>query len=106
LLTESYICRRSEYAAADSRRGPKGIGGWLILPLIHLFGTVVLTVINLAMTLQYWDGLVLLATGRADPSVQWMALPTLASLVSGVAVIGFALYVLTQFFRRKRAVCG
>ncbi len=84
--------------------GPKGIGGWLILPLIHLFGTVILTVINLAMALQYWDGLVLLATGRADPSVQWMALPTLASLVSGVAVIGFALYVLTQFFRRKRAV--
>ena len=69
--------------------GPKGIGGWLILPLIHLFGTVILTVINLAMALQYWDGLVLLATGRADPSVQWMALPTLASLVSGVAVIGF-----------------
>ena len=84
--------------------GPKGIGGWLILPLIHLVGTVVLTGINLVTALQYWDGLLLLATGQADPSVQWMALPMLASLAFGVAVIAFALYLLIQFFQKKRAV--
>lgn len=85
-------------------RIPRGIGGWLILPLLHLIVIVLLTAYNIGAALRYWDGLVLLATGRADPSVQWMALPTFASLLIGVAVIAFAIYVLVRFFQKKRSV--
>lgn len=84
--------------------GPVGIGGWLILPILHLIFTALLTGYNLAGALQYWSGLVALATGQADPSVQWMALPTFASLLFGVVVIAFAIYVLVLLFQKRRAV--
>ncbi|MGJ4857859.1 hypothetical protein ACN6KF_003852 [Labrys sp. La1] len=33
-------------AAAQVQDGPRGIGGWMILPIIGLVGTLVFTLIN------------------------------------------------------------
>lgn len=83
---------------------PKGLGGWLILPIIHLFGTIGLTSYNLLGALENWEGLVALLTGQVDPSYRSLVWVVRLSLVSGVAIVAFALYLLVLLFQKKRAL--
>lgn len=84
--------------------GPKGLGGWLLLPIIHLFGTIGLTSYNLFGVVQNWEGVVALLTGQVDPSYRPLILPVLFSLASGVAIVAFALYLLVLLFQKKSAL--
>jgi hypothetical protein len=84
--------------------GPKGIGGWLILPIIHLVLTVLLTAFNVIIALQYWSGIVAVVSGNIDPAHRWMAVPTVLSLVLGIGLVAFAIYVLVKLFQKKREV--
>lgn len=82
--------------------GPKGLGGWLILPIIYLVATLLLTSYNLLYFIQDWESLVALATGQVDPSYRWLFWPLLISAVLGVVVIAYALYLLVIIFQKKR----
>ncbi|WP_119389973.1 DUF2569 domain-containing protein [Taklimakanibacter lacteus] len=94
-------------AASDTAKpaeGPRGIGGWLILPIIHLVITILLTAYNVMMALQYWSGIMAMVTGNIDPAYRWMAVPTILSLVLGIALVAFAIYVLVRLFQKRREV--
>ncbi len=89
-------------AAVAIAEGPKGLGGWLILPIIHLIGSIGLTSYNLFGVVENWDSIVALLTGQVDPSYRWFVWPLRISLVSGVAIVAFALYLLVLLFQKKR----
>jgi hypothetical protein len=90
--------------AAAIAEGPKGLGGWLILPIIHLFGTLGLTSYNLFGIVENWEGFVALLTGQVDPNYRTLVWVVLFSLVAGVAIVVFALYLLVLLFQKKRAL--
>lgn len=90
--------------AAAITAGPKGLGGWLILPIIHLFGTIGLTSYNLFGVVENWEGFVALVTGQVDPSYRSLVWLVNFSLVAGVAIVAFALYLLVLLFQKKRAL--
>ncbi len=66
-----------------------GIGGWLVLPIIGFFGLIVMTIFNLIGAFQEIEGLKLIFSG-SNPSLSGLILPTVLSLVFGVAVIASA----------------
>jgi hypothetical protein len=82
----------TEAHAAD---GPTGIGGWLILPVIGLAGTILLTIVNLFLAMRDVDGATvsLLSTDYKDVLVM-MAL----SLIFGICLIAYAIYCLRLIF--------
>jgi hypothetical protein len=90
--------------AAAIAEGPKGLGGWLILPIIHLFGTLGLTSYNLFGVVENWEDFVALLTGQVDPNYRSLVSLVLFSLVSGVAIVAFTLYLLVLLFQKKRAL--
>lgn len=90
--------------AAAITEGPKGLSGWLILPIIHLFGTIGLTSYNLFGVVENWEGFVAVVTGQVDPSYQSLVWLIRFSLVAGVAIVAFALYLLVLLFQKKRAL--
>lgn len=79
--------------------GPKGIGGWLILPILHLVTTIVLTGINVFPVWQNRYGLFGLLF---DPVNRWMVLPIAISSISATAVILLAACALVMMLLRKR----
>lgn len=93
-------------ALAVAADGPSGLGGWLILPILHLVTTVLLSGYNLLLVTQNWEGIVALATGQLDSSYQWLVWPITISLVMGVGVVAFAIYLLVILFQKKRELPG
>lgn len=83
--------------------GPRGIGGWLVLPLLGLIGTALLTGYNLYETSQYWKVFFDLAIGRLDPDLRWILIPSFLSFGLGMIVMALALLSLVQFLQKKRS---
>jgi len=79
--------------------GPKGIGGWLVLPIIHLVTTIVSTGINLFPVWQNWYGLLGLLF---DPVDSWMFLPIVISTVSATAIMSLSACALVMMYLKKR----
>ncbi len=83
--------------------GPVGIGGWLILPIIGLCGTIVLTLINLYGVVAEWDGIKAIIGGGNDALVA-LRLPVAISLLSGLGTVVFATICLQRIFTYSPAV--
>lgn len=84
--------------------GPRGLRGWLLLPIFHLITTVLLSAHNLSFVIWDWEGIVALATGQIDPNYQWLLWPMLLSVVMGVGIVAFAIYLLVILFQKKGAL--
>jgi hypothetical protein len=84
---------------AQPTSGPRGIGGWLVLPIMHLITSIVFTGINVFPVWQNWSGLFNLLL---DPANRWMFLPIVVSTVLSMAIISLAACALTMMFLRKR----
>ena len=84
---------------AQPLEGPKGIGGWLVLPIIHLVTTIVSAGINLFPVWQDWYGLLGLLF---DPVDRWMFLPIVISTASATAIMSLAACALVMMYLRKR----
>jgi hypothetical protein len=88
--------------------GPEGIGGWLILPLIGLFGSIVLTLFNALPLVSEWNqlGPVLGAylDGTLAPQYHGAALVTLIGAAEVVVFVGYAIFCIVQFLQKKRQV--
>ena len=93
----------TEISGSDTgtRRGPTGLGGWLILPIIGFAGTMALTVINLVQL--DTGGLAAIVTATSGPLAA-LKIPTLLSLVLGCVVVMSAAFCLFLVFARKRAI--
>ena len=88
-------------APADA--GPRGIGGWLILPILGFIGTILLTGWSLAQSGQAYAGLFAIFVGATDQLAQ-LRVPTAASLIGGILVVASAAGCLYLIFARKRAI--
>jgi hypothetical protein len=84
---------------ARPQEGPKGIGGWLILPILHLVGSIILTGINLWPVLVNKSDLINLAF---DPTYRWMLLPAAISTASGFAIVALAAAALVMLCLKRR----
>ena len=93
-------------AAAEAAAGPRGIGGWLILPMLGLiftpfrmgyqFVTDLLPVLN-ATT---WQAL----TSPSSPNYHPLWAPLIGfEVVANIAVFAFGLWVLIQFFSKSKS---
>ena len=81
--------------------GPRGLGGWLILPIIGFIATAILTAVNLGQALVAWDGIVAIFT---LPSMAGARAPMIVSFAGGTLVIASALFCLYLMFTKKRAI--
>lgn len=81
--------------------GPRGIGGWLIWPIIGFIGTAILTAVNLAQAFTSWDGIVAIFTTE---SMSGARMPVALSFLAGAFVIASAALCLFLIFAKKRAV--
>ena len=81
--------------------GPRGLGGWLILPIIGFIGTIALTGWNLSEIARSWDGMVAIFN---NDSMKDARLPVALSFLAGALVIASAAVCLILMFARKRAV--
>ena len=101
------IQETSEPAVADARplpdAGPRGLGGWLILPLLGFIGTILLTGWSIVQAPQSLAGLVVIFTATSGQLAE-LKLPTAASLAGGILVIASAAYCLYLMFAKKRAM--
>lgn len=84
---------------AKPAEGPKGIGGWLILPIIHLITTIIFTSINLWPVVENKDNFINLAF---DPTYRWVLLPMLVSTASGIAILALAAAALVMLCLKRR----
>lgn len=69
--------------------GPVGLGGWLILPFLHLGFSFVLTAYNLFQLLDNYDGLVAIVTGGSD-KLEALRLPMALSALGGLLIFVLA----------------
>ena len=81
--------------------GPRGLGGWLILPIIGFIGTIALTGWNLTEIVRSWDGMVAIFTTE---SMKDARLPVALSFLGGALVIASAALCLFLIFAKKRAI--
>jgi predicted tellurium resistance membrane protein TerC len=79
---------------------PRGIGGWLILPIVHLVADVVVLVLAIATGVKK-SAASIHATHAAIPPG---ALFFIIFLLFAVAICAFAIYCLVQLFQKKRDV--
>ena len=84
-------------------KGPVGLGGWLVLPMIGFFGTIGVTAFNLAESFRYFDGLLEILSASSGPLVS-LKLPILSSMFGGVAVIVSAAACLFLIFRKNSLI--
>jgi len=86
---------------------PAGIGGWLVLPLIGLVGTLLLTLANLVLlTLEMDAALIEALVNAEEPPLTTLRAAVVVSLLAGFAIIGTAASALYQFLRKKRTLPG
>ena len=75
--------------AATTSTGPVGLGGWLILPFLHLGFNFALTIYGLIQMLQSFDGLVAIVEGGSD-KLDALRLPLALSSLGGLLIIVLA----------------
>ncbi len=90
-------------ATIQVQDGPRGIGGWLILPIIGLVGTLVLTSINLYAVVTEWEGIKAIIAGSNETAVA-LRLPVGASFLLGLALMGLAALCLYRIFSHSPSV--
>jgi hypothetical protein len=90
---------RDEAPQAKSPEGPKGIGGWLILPILHLISMIIFTCINLWPVLQNRNDFITIAI---DPAYRWMLVPIAISLAAGIAVLALSGAALVMLCLKRR----
>ena len=90
---------RDEAPEVKPSEGPKGIGGWLILPILNLFTTIILTCINLWPVLENRNNFINFAI---DPAYRWMLVPLAISIAAGVAVVALAGAALVMLCLKRR----
>jgi hypothetical protein len=83
--------------------GPEGIGGWLILPILSLFGTSLWTGYNLSSLLTQWTGIKAIILGTTAETAA-MRIPVALSTLAGVAIIVIAVLCLYRIFTKSPAV--
>jgi hypothetical protein len=86
--------------AYQKPEGPVGIGGWLILPILHLCGSIVLTLINLYGIVSEWSGIKAIIIGGNDKLVA-LRLPLAISSILGIAVLILACICLYRLLTRS-----
>lgn len=87
--------------------GPTGIGGWLILPLIGLIGTLLFTAVNLAQAFrEISPDLAREIFRAATPQMETVRTALTLSLLAGFAIIGTASSALYQFLRKRKSLPG
>ncbi len=82
-------------------QGPRGLGGWLILPIIGFIGTILLTGWNLSEIIRSWDGMVAIFTNE---SMKGARLPVGLSFLAAALVIASAAFCLFLIFAKRRAI--
>ncbi|WP_448954379.1 DUF2569 domain-containing protein [Labrys neptuniae] len=90
-------------ATTQVQDGPRGIGGWLILPIIGLVGTIAMTGFNLYSALAQWDGIKAIIAGSNEMASS-LRLPVGVSFIGGIALIGMAALCLYRLFTRAPSV--
>lgn len=80
---------------------PSGLGGWLILPALHLITSIGFTVYNLfvAFTPDSINGLKMIFAEGSD--LASLRLPIITSLVLGSIFLPFVIYCAYNFFTKK-----
>lgn len=95
----------TDQTAAAPVSGPQGIGGWLILPLIGLVGTLGFTIYNLFGLFTEIPPAQLIDFLMSDePSFAPLRNAIWASLAGGIAVIVTAISALILMLTRKRGL--
>jgi hypothetical protein len=84
--------------------GPVGIGGWLILPILGFFATILLTGKNLLEAVQNSDGLLLILKAPSTDALAGAKLPIIASLAFGIALIATSVICLVLISTKKPAM--
>ena len=90
---------KDEVHEARPPEGPKGIGGWLVLPIIYLVSTIIFTCINLWPVLQNRYNFINFAI---DPAYRWMLVPIAISIAGGIAVVALAGAALVMLCLKRR----
>lgn len=90
-------------ASTQVQDGPRGIGGWLILPIINLIMTVGSTVYNLYGVVEEWEGIKAIIAGTNDTAMA-LRLPVAASSSFALITIGVALACLFSIFTHSPRV--
>ena len=88
---------------SQTPRGPSGIGGWLIWPIIGFIGTILLTGWNFSRVFGQIDDFVLIFQATSGPLVE-LQTPMVLSIVAGSLVIASAAYCLYLIFAKKPAI--
>ncbi|CAM5773602.1 hypothetical protein LMIY3S_04233 [Labrys miyagiensis] len=88
-----------EQALDTARRpdGPVGIGGWLILPILGLCGTILLTGYNLYSVVSQWEGIKAIILGSNETAAA-LRVPVGLSALSGFVILGLAALCLYRIF--------
>jgi hypothetical protein len=84
--------------------GPVGIGGWLILPILGFFLTIILTGINLVQAFAAIEGLITIFKASSESPLAGMKIPMGASLLFGLLALGTAAYCLVLIFTKKPTI--
>jgi len=83
--------------STEACEGPKGIGGWLTLPIAGVAGTLLFTLYNL--TQAYWNrDAIALILASTDERLEAMRLPIAISMVGGTGVLVLASLCLYHIF--------
>ena len=90
---------KDEVLEATPPEGPKGIGGWLVLPIIYLVSSIIFTCINLWPVLQNRYNFINFAI---DPAARWMLVPIAISIAGGIAVVALAGAALVMLCLKRR----
>lgn len=77
--------------------GPVGIGGWLILPILGLCGTMLLTLYNLYGVVSEWAGIKAILAGGNDTLVA-LRVPIAISFALGIALVVVTALCLHRIF--------
>jgi len=91
-------------AVGEQPVGPVGLGGWLILPILGFFGTILLTGFNLLQGVAQLEGLRNIFVAESSSPLASLRIPMIASVLLGFLVIASAVYCLVLVFRKKPAI--
>ena len=89
----------------DTSAGPKGIGGWLVLPIIGFVGVILLTFKNLLETFSKENmvGLEAIFDATSGP-LATLKIPLALSFIAGIIVIASASYCLLMIVNKDHKI--
>ena len=79
---------------------PEGIGGWMILPVLGMFGTIILTGLNLLSLFNPETREGLKNIFSSGTGMEALRLPVLLDYIGGIAIVIFAVITLYSMFTR------